>query len=174
MEKILVAGATGYLGQYLVKELKKRNYWVRVLIRKESQKGLFAEVDDFYIGEITSEITPGSTGVAGGQISIVKDSEVSSVSGKNLVVVGGSCINTVAAKILGSTTPICTADFTTKTGVGAGQYIIKTVESPYNSDKVAMLVAGYAAADTVNAVDKALEGATSDSGTEQVYPIVSA
>ncbi|MDX5586203.1 MAG: SDR family oxidoreductase [Aureibaculum sp.] len=53
MEKVLVAGATGYLGQYLVKELKKRNYWVRVLIRKESQKELFVNVDEFFIGEIT-------------------------------------------------------------------------------------------------------------------------
>lgn len=53
MEKILVAGATGYLGRYLVKELKKRNYWVRVLIRKENQKQLFENVDDFFIGEIT-------------------------------------------------------------------------------------------------------------------------
>ena len=53
MEKILIAGATGYLGQNLVKESKKRNYWVRVLIRKENQKQLFKEVDDFFIGEIT-------------------------------------------------------------------------------------------------------------------------
>ena len=54
MKKILIAGATGYLGQYLVKEAKKRNYWVRVLIRKESQKKLFEEdVDDIFIGEIT-------------------------------------------------------------------------------------------------------------------------
>ena len=53
MEKVLVAGATGYLGRYLVKELKKRNYWVRVLIRKENQKQLFENVDDFFIGEIT-------------------------------------------------------------------------------------------------------------------------
>jgi uncharacterized protein YbjT (DUF2867 family) len=53
MEKVLVAGATGYLGGYLVKELKKRNYWVRVLIRKESQKQLFENVDDFFVGEIT-------------------------------------------------------------------------------------------------------------------------
>jgi len=30
MKRVLVAGATGYLGQYLVKELKKKNYWVRV------------------------------------------------------------------------------------------------------------------------------------------------
>tara|TARA_Y100001954_G_C15445958_1_gene423947 strand:- start:366 stop:512 length:147 start_codon:yes stop_codon:yes gene_type:complete len=34
MERILVAGATGYLGQFIVKELKNRGYWVRVLIRK--------------------------------------------------------------------------------------------------------------------------------------------
>lgn len=53
MEKVLVAGATGYLGQHLVEELKQRNYWVRVLIRKESQKQLFEDVDDFFIGEIT-------------------------------------------------------------------------------------------------------------------------
>ncbi|PCI34181.1 MAG: NmrA family protein [Flavobacteriaceae bacterium] len=50
---VLVAGATGYLGQYLVKELLKRNHHVRVLIRKESQKALFEGVTDFFIGEIT-------------------------------------------------------------------------------------------------------------------------
>jgi len=56
-KKVLVAGATGYLGQYLVKELKQRNYWVRVLIRKESQKALFKNVDDYFIGEITKPET---------------------------------------------------------------------------------------------------------------------
>ena len=53
MKKVLVAGATGYLGQYLVKELKKRGFWVRVLIRKESQKFNFESVDDYFIGEVT-------------------------------------------------------------------------------------------------------------------------
>ncbi|NLR91448.1 SDR family oxidoreductase [Flammeovirga agarivorans] len=53
MKHVLVAGATGYLGQYLVKELKNKGFWVRVLIRKESQKSLFEQVDDFYVGEIT-------------------------------------------------------------------------------------------------------------------------
>lgn len=52
-KKVLVAGATGYLGQYLVKELKKRNYWVRVLIRNENQKKRFKNIDDFFIGQIT-------------------------------------------------------------------------------------------------------------------------
>ncbi len=59
MKKVLVAGATGYLGNFVVKELKKRNYWVRVLIRKESQKEKFnnIEVDEFFIGEITQPKT---------------------------------------------------------------------------------------------------------------------
>jgi uncharacterized protein YbjT (DUF2867 family) len=51
--RVLVAGATGYLGQYIVKELTKRKFDVRVLIRKESQKELFNDVNDFFIGEIT-------------------------------------------------------------------------------------------------------------------------
>lgn len=52
-KKVLVAGATGYLGQYLVKELKTRGFWVRVLIRKEDQKAKFESVDDFFIGQVT-------------------------------------------------------------------------------------------------------------------------
>lgn len=52
-KRVLVAGATGYLGQYLVKELKKRGYWVRVLIRKESQKEEFDSVDEFFTGQVT-------------------------------------------------------------------------------------------------------------------------
>lgn len=52
-KRVLVAGATGYLGQYLVQELKKRGFWVRVLIRKEAQKQKFNSVDDFVIGQAT-------------------------------------------------------------------------------------------------------------------------
>lgn len=57
MKKVLVAGATGYLGKYLVKELKAQNYWVRVFIRNESQKSKFTDVDDFFIGQITQPET---------------------------------------------------------------------------------------------------------------------
>jgi len=128
-----------------------------------------------FIAESGAVVTPGSTSTsAGGQILVVKDNQISSVSDKNLIVVGGSCINTVAAKILGSDVPLCESAFTGATSVGAGQYIIKTVASPYNADKVAMLVAGYNAADTTNAVAKALEGVSSDVDSSQVYPIVSA
>jgi len=79
----------------------------------------------------------------------VSDSEVSSVSSKNLVVVGGSCINAVAAKLLGGS--LCGADFTTKTDVGAGAFLIQAFTSPYANNKIAVLVAGYNAGDTTNA-----------------------
>jgi len=96
-----------------------------------------------------------SGGTAGGvktlgSVSVI-DSEITSVSSKNLIVVGGSCVNTVAAKLLGSATPLCGADFTAKTGIGAGQALIKTYTSPYSSDKVATLVAGFNAGDTTMA-----------------------
>ena len=79
------------------------------------------------------------------------------------------------AAIDGSMIPtLCGSAFTDVTGVGSKQYIIKTVTSPWANDKVAMLVAGYEAADTANAVRKAMEGALSDVNSEQVYPIVSA
>lgn len=55
--KVLVAGATGYLGKYIVRELKKRGYWVRVLIRNEEQKKAFNSVDDFFVGQITEPNT---------------------------------------------------------------------------------------------------------------------
>jgi len=103
-------------------------------------------------GDISVTSTGGVSGATElGEITIY-DNQVASESGKNLIVVGGSCINTVAAKLLGSDTPICAEAFTTKTGVGDGQYLIQTFTSPYASDKVAMLVAGYNAADTTKAV----------------------
>jgi hypothetical protein len=130
---------------------------------------LYAQI---YMGANAAAITPGQAGGAGGTILVVKDTEVASVSSKNLVVVGGSCINTVAAKVLGSDVPVCGADFTTKTSVDAGKYLIQSVASPYNTGKVAVLVAGYEAAETKNAVLKLKEGVATDVGTKIVGPTV--
>ena len=85
---------------------------------------------------------------------IVKDTEVSSVASKNLIVVGGSCINSVSANLIGSSIPLCGSDWTAVTGIGAGQYMIKEYTSPYDNSKVALLVAGYHAEDTTAAVNK--------------------
>jgi len=83
---------------------------------------------------------------------MVTDSEVSSVSSKNLIIVGGSCINSAAARVLGFSGPTCGAAFTAGTGVGSGQFLIKSVNGAYATGKLAIVVAGYESADTVNAV----------------------
>jgi len=62
MTKILVAGATGYLGKFAVQEFKQRGYWVRALARnpkKLAEVGPYLEpavkdqIDDIFIGEVT-------------------------------------------------------------------------------------------------------------------------
>ncbi len=80
-------------------------------------------------------------------VMTVKDSEVASVAGKNLVVVGGSAINSVAADLLGGA--YSGAAFTSATGVSAGGFLIQSFD---RAGKTAMLVAGYNAADTEKAV----------------------
>jgi len=60
MKKVLVAGATGYLGRYLVKELKKQGYWVRALVRNpEKLENLRGSIDEIFIGELTMPETLG-------------------------------------------------------------------------------------------------------------------
>lgn len=103
-----------------------------------------------YIAEENANIVAGQTTTSGGvQLGevIVKDSEVSSVSTKNLVIVGGSCINSAAANVLGGA--YCGAAFTEATGVGSGQYLIKGVSDAYTTGKLALVVAGYEATETV-------------------------
>ena len=103
----------------------------------------FAEV---YLTESAAVVS--TTGSALGDI-VVKDSEVSSVSSKNLIIVGGSCINSAAATVLGGS--YCGAAFTESTGVGTGEFLLKSVSGAYSTGKIALVVAGYESADTVAA-----------------------
>ncbi|HLD36965.1 MAG TPA: hypothetical protein VJA86_00030 [Candidatus Nanoarchaeia archaeon] len=127
------------------------NYKVTVKIPDDQ---MIADVLFTAKGATVTAGTTSGTGVTELGSVTVKDSEVAQVQTKNLLVLGGSCINTVAAKILGSDNAICGADFTAKTGVGADQALLKVVKNPYltnDTTKVAMLVAGYEAADTTKA-----------------------
>lgn len=102
-----------------------------------------------YVAEEGAMISGGSS--SGGALGnvVVTDAEIDSVKGKNLILVGGSCINSAAATVLGGA--YCGASFTEQTGVGSGQFLIEGVEGAFTSGKIALLVAGYDAADTVNA-----------------------
>ncbi|MBD1372863.1 SDR family oxidoreductase [Hazenella sp. IB182357] len=73
MKKILIAGATGYLGRYLVQTFKTKGYEVHVLVRNEKrlkEKGPFASpaiahlADEVHIGDVCDPAT--LTGVCEG------------------------------------------------------------------------------------------------------------
>jgi uncharacterized protein YbjT (DUF2867 family) len=67
--RVVVAGATGYLGKFVTREFKRRGFWVRVLARsldRLERPGPFTapaisrnEVDDVFIGEATRPETLG-------------------------------------------------------------------------------------------------------------------
>jgi uncharacterized protein YbjT (DUF2867 family) len=78
-QRVLVAGATGYLGKFVTREFKQRGYWVRALTRSKQrleEPGPFTapairsdEVDDVCIAEATKPET--LTGLCEGGIDIV-------------------------------------------------------------------------------------------------------
>ncbi len=136
---------------------------------------------DIVFAEVGATVTPGSSG--GGDVTelgsvTVRDTEYSQVQAKNVIVVGGSCINSAAATLLGG--GYCGASFTEQTGVESGQYLIQSFDNPDAAGKVALLIAGYEAADTTNAikylttempdttVGKKYKGSTATSATEVV------
>ena len=53
IRKVLVAGATGYLGRHLVQVLQRRGIWVRALVR-HPERAVGLEVDDVFQGEVTT------------------------------------------------------------------------------------------------------------------------
>ena len=54
MKKVLVAGSTGYLGQFVVGALKARGYWVRALGRSETKlESLRDQADELFVAEVT-------------------------------------------------------------------------------------------------------------------------
>ena len=53
MKKVLVAGATGYLGRSVVQEFKKHGFWIRALARDANKvKNLSEYIDEKFIGEV--------------------------------------------------------------------------------------------------------------------------
>ncbi len=66
MQKVLVAGSTGYLGRFVTEEFKRQGYWVRALARnpkKLEKVGPFLEptvkdqIDEIFLGEVTKPET---------------------------------------------------------------------------------------------------------------------
>ena len=137
---------TGYLtnwGTYALKDQTDTNQYVMRLTYPDEQ--MYANV---YFAEVGASISTTGLGGALGAV-LVKDTEVSSVSSRNLIVVGGSCINSAAAALVGGA--YCGAAWTDATGVGSGEFLIKSYTGSSITSAMALLVAGYDVADTVNA-----------------------
>ncbi|MDO8656554.1 MAG: hypothetical protein Q7K45_04910 [Nanoarchaeota archaeon] len=114
----------------------------------------------FTSGATSSSTTTGGDMVAVTVVDATKlDSEVASVSAQNLIVVGGPCVNTVAAELLGNPS-VCTEGFS------PGKARIKLFENA--NGKIAMLVAGHSGADTRLAGKVLAHRASELSGTEVV------
>jgi len=58
MKKVLVAGATGYLGKYVVKEFKRSGYHVSAIVRNTGKLDEIKEfIDEKIIGQVTNPIS---------------------------------------------------------------------------------------------------------------------
>lgn len=56
--RVLVAGATGYLGGFVAREFKRRGYFVRALARSPDKlKGMENDLDEIVVGEVTKPET---------------------------------------------------------------------------------------------------------------------
>ncbi len=66
MKKVLIAGATGYLGRFVVQEFKRQGYWIRALARNPKRleetdpflsPAVKDQIDDVFVGEVTQPET---------------------------------------------------------------------------------------------------------------------
>ena len=116
--------------------------WISTISYPDNQVSALVYVDALIAG--TGSTTLGNVKVMDDELA------TSGMSSKNLVVVGGSCINTAASTLLGGTAG-CGSSWTASTGAGSGEWVIQTFASPWTASKVATLVAGWEQGDTANA-----------------------
>jgi len=109
---------------------------VELMVPTESSQKVVAYVTS---GATASSVSAGGTLTAVEVVDATKlDNEVADATAQNLIVVGGPCVNSVAAELLGNPAD-CTEGFT------AGKARIKLFT---NGDNMAMLVAGWNGEDT--------------------------
>jgi len=165
-------GSKQYTG-YVVSDIATNFFWDNPSSGANSLKinyPMGQSTADVYIAEAGTTATTTS-----GVTPVLASAMTAADKAKNLIVVGGSCINTVAAKLItGLETPLCGAAFSAQTGVGAGKYMIKGYDSPYATGKIAILVAGYEAAQTADAVNVVKAKSTLTKSLDEVGPTLAA
>jgi hypothetical protein len=118
------------------------------------------DIEITYHGEeVSANVYLSSPGVTVGEMGnmVFLDTDTASWKDRDVILVGGSCINSATAAALGHTYPTCGSAF----GIDADQYIIQSVAGSaggvVNAGKIALVVAGYAQADTAAAASMLIE-----------------
>lgn len=147
-------GDTDVFRNFLYSDLGTEILWNKVSTGQKSLKLNYHNGESYGSVYVTS---PSAVGSAGSMV--FKDSE-DSWKTKNVIIVGGSCINTAAATALGVSSGTCGAAFTTATSVGSGQFLIQSVKDKFTTGKLALVVAGYNKEDTAAAASRLVNQAS--------------
>ena len=113
----------------------------------------------YHGSEVAADVyltSAGAVTTTGGDIGniLLSDIDSTAYADKNVIVVGGSCINKAAAALLGVPEGTCGPDWTAATGVGVDDFLVRGYVAPEGvTSKTAILVAGYYAADTLQAAN---------------------
>ena len=161
--------STDVFRNFVYSELASEVLWTKPSSGQKSVKIIY-HGDEVSANVFLSESS--ATSSAGNMV--FKDNEKTSWETKNIIVVGGTCINTAAAMALGVAEGTCGADWVTATGVGAGKYLIESVEDQPMAGKIALVVAGFNADDTTaaaNRVTKKPETVDTTAGKKYVWAI---
>lgn len=129
-------------------------------------KGISESYAQVYLTEGTS--------ISSGGGMVFKDTEKTSWEAKNVILVGGSCINTATATALEVAAGTCGDAWVAATGVSANRYLIQVVPDKFTTGKIALVAAGYEAADTTAAATTLTESSSeidTASGNTYVYEI---
>ncbi len=167
-------GTSGLQRESNDKLYDQMDQWGTLVTTDQSDSDQYAVEVSYPDNQVTALIYVDSlaTGSSSGALGDVKilDEQLSSsgMSGKNLIVVGGSCVNSAAKSLLGDSAE-CGASWDAATGAGQGEWIIQTFANPWGPNKVATLVAGWETEDTQSAATH-LTTQTVDTSVGQKLP----
>ena len=126
---------TGAAGTTITFEIPKLQIYGDLLLGREAGAGTSGGVTTQKVAPVTFDVAKLDTEV-----------DTSALTG-DVVVVGGPCVNQLAAKLLDKTYPACDV----ASGITKDTALVQVFQNAFGSGKVAFLVAGWEAADTENA-----------------------
>jgi len=141
-------------------------YGTKVVFNKEDQGKVEVYYPDeqltvnAYITEKGQRISVPTGGGAVGNLIVLDSDLTPELKAKNLIVIGGSAVNRVAAELLGLRYPTYgdSEEWKKATEVTEeGQAIVKLLDNPYTTGKQALLVAGWSGSDTRRAAKAVVE-----------------